>query len=505
MIASLLPLLVALPLASAGLSVVARFAWVERTLMLAVPAITMVAGCLLLGYHTTTPVIAHNVGAYIGGVAIVFASDTLTALMLTVTGLVTLISCAYLMGTGEDRYRFVPALILMLITGVNGAVLTGDLFNLFVFVEVMLLPSYALVAVTGSWRRLGVGRMFVIVNLVTSTILVIGVGFVYGATGTVNLAALAGVAASNPSAALAVVIVLFALLVKAGVVPVHGWLPRSYPATSAGIMALFSGIHTKVGLYAVYRIYATVYGPAASWLPVLAGVVIATIVIGSLATFGERRIRGALAYQMVAGVGQILVGIVAFTQLSLAAGLFYMMHHMVTMGSLVMASGAIETTYGSGRFDRLQGLMKREPLIATVMALGFASLVGLPPTSGLWGKVALLGGAAEADQPLSIWLLAAVGLASVVSLMALQRVWVDVFWGPPMKHFLPDDPVTARGERTVIDEAVRIRLRRSWPSLVLIGVSVALFLAAGAVWPYFESAAAGLLDVSDYAKAVLGG
>ena len=119
--------------------------------------------------------------------------------------------------------------------------------------------------------------------------------------------------------------------------------------------------------------------------------------------------------------------------------------------------------------------------------------------------MALLGGAAEASQSLSIWLLAAIGLASVVSLMALQRVWVDVFWGPPMKHFLPDDPVTARGERTVIDEAVRIRLRSSWPSLVLIGVSVTLFLAAGAVWPYFESAAAGLLGVSDYAKAVLGG
>ncbi|MDO4784778.1 MAG: proton-conducting transporter membrane subunit [Propionibacteriaceae bacterium] len=502
MIASLLPLLVALPLASAGLSVVARFAWVERALLLAVPAITMTGGCLLLAHHAGTPVIAHNVGAYIGGVAIVFASDTLTALMLVVTGLVTLVSCVYLMSTGEDRYRFVPALILMLITGVNGAILTGDLFNLFVFVEVMLLPSYALVAVTGSWRRLGVGRMFVIVNLVTSTILVIGVGFVYGAAGTVNLAALAGVARDNPSAALAVVIVLFALLVKGGVVPVHGWLPRSYPATSAGIMALFSGIHTKVGLYAAYRIYATVYGPAASWLPVLAAVVIATIAVGGGGPRGAPPRRGARAAQRG---GQILVGIVVFTQLSLAAGLFYMVHHMVTMGSLVMASGAIEATYGTGRFDRLQGLMKREPLIATVMALGFASLVGLPPTSGLWGKVGLLGGAAEASQPLSVWLLAVIGLASVVSLMALQRVWVHVFWGPPMKHFLPDDPVTSRGERTEIDEAVRVRARHSWPAVVLIGVSVALFVAAGAVWPYFERAAAGLIDVSGYVKAVLGG
>lgn len=504
MIASFLPLFVAVPLAASGLSVVARFCWVERLLLLLVPATTVIFGAALLVHHGETPVIAHNVGAYIGGVAIVFVSDTVTAIMLVVTGFITLLSCAYLIGTGEDRYRFVPALILLLITGVNGALLTGDLFNLFVFVEVMLLPSYALVAVTGSWRRLGVGRMFVIVNLVTSTILVVGVGFVYGSAGTVNLAALARLAGNHPSLSLAASVVLFALLVKAGVVPVHGWLPRSYPATSAGIMALFSGIHTKVGLYAVYRIHATIYGPGASWLPVLAAVVIATIVVGSLSTFGQRRIRGALAFQMVAGVGQILIGVVVFTQLSVAAGLFYLVHHMVTMGSLVMASGAIETTYGSGRFDRLQGLMRREPLIAVVMALGFLSLVGLPPTSGLWGKVGLLGGSAQAIAPLSAWLIGTVAFASIVSLMALQRVWADVFWGPPMKSFLPDDPVTARGERTDIDESTRITLRCSWPATLLICVSVVLFLAIGAVWPFFDRAAAGLVDVSGYVKAVLG-
>ena len=157
---------------------------------------------------------------------------------------------------GEDRYRFVPALALMLTAGVNGALLTGDLFNLFVFIEVMLLPSYALLAVTGTWRRLGAGRLFILVNLLTSTILLFGVAFVYGVTGTVTLAALAGVAAGDGRASLAIVVVLLALSIKGAVVPVHGWLPRAYPATSAGIMALFSGLHTKVALYAIYRIYA---------------------------------------------------------------------------------------------------------------------------------------------------------------------------------------------------------------------------------------------------------
>lgn len=445
MISSTLPLFPAVPLFAAALLILLRNKWLERLLLVGIPLASGIGGMLLLSYHRGVPAVAEQVGDYIPGVAIVFVSDSLTALMLTVTGLITAVAGSYLVISGEDRYRFVPSLVLMLLAGVSGALLTGDLFNLFVFVEVMLLPSYALIAVTGSWRRLGIGRMFVFVNLLTSTILVMGVGFVYGVSGTVNLAALAGSARENPMASLAGSIVLLALLVKAGVVPVHTWLPKAYPATSPGVMGLFSGLHTKVGLYAAYRVYAVIFGPAAAWVSVLEIIVVLTIIVGALSTFGVRRIRSALAFQMVAGVGQILIGIVVFTQLSVAAGLFYLVHHMITMGGLILASGAIESTYGSGRFDRLQGLMKREPLIATVMALGFASLVGLPPTSGLWGKVGLMLGSAGADRQTAVILLSTIIAASILSLLALQRVWRDVFWGPPMKEFQPDDPVTARG------------------------------------------------------------
>ncbi|WP_397333880.1 proton-conducting transporter membrane subunit [Ornithinimicrobium sp. INDO-MA30-4] len=189
--------------------------------------------------------------------------------MIFVTSATVAIGLWFLTQTGEDRFRFVPALALMLIAGVNGALLTGDLFNLFVFVEVMLLPSYALIAITGTWRRLGIGRLFVIVNLTTSTILLVGVGFVYASAGTVNLAELAGVAQDNPTVSLAVSVVLLSLAIKAGVVPVHGWMPRSYPATSAGIMALFSFVHSKVALYAIYRIYSITFQGAAPGRPFL--------------------------------------------------------------------------------------------------------------------------------------------------------------------------------------------------------------------------------------------
>lgn len=499
----LLPLVAALPLLLAGATVLLRQPLIQRMALVGSSLLTLVGAVTLLLVHRVEPVISHSVGSYLPGVGIVFVSDTLSSLMLIATSFMTVFSSAFLILTGEDRYRFVVPLILMLTGGVAGAILTGDMFNLFVWVEVMLLPSYALIAVTGYWRRLGIGRMFVIVNIVTSTILLTGVGLLYGAAGTVNLAALADRGA-DPQISLATGIILFALLVKAGVVPVHGWLPRAYPATSAGVMSLFAAIHTKVALYAAYRVYVTVFDGPAPWLPILAAVVVATIVVASLSTFGERRIRGALAFQMVAGVGQILIGLVVLTQASLAAGLFYMVHHMVTMGALVLASGAFEHTYGSGRFDRLSGLMRRDPWLSAAVAVGFLALVGLPPTSGLWGKLGLVLGSATAQPALGWWLLGAIALASVVSAMALQRVWREAFWGAPMKDYLPDDPTTSRGTPIPIADDAHVGRRFQWPAMALMGVSLLLFAGIGVVWPVFETAASNLVDTAGYVKAVLG-
>ncbi len=504
MTAAWLPLFAVVPLLAAGLTVVLRHRLLDRILLIGLPAMSGALGVVLLLEHRQTPVLAHHVGGFVPGVAIPFVSDPLTAVMLIVTGSSTAVCAWFLSITGEDRYRFLTPLALMLTAGVNGALLTGDLFNLFVFIEVMLLPSYALIAVTGSWRRLGIGRLFLLVNLLTSTILVIGVGFVYGVTGTVNLAALAGRAVHDPRAGLAISVVLLALAIKGAMVPVHGWLPRTYPQTSAGVMALFAGLHTKVALYAIYRVYAMVYGgQPAPWVWVLAGVAVLTMVVGAISTIGERRIRSALAFQMISGVGHILVGLVVFTGLSLAAGIFYLAHHVVTMAALLLSAGAIEHTYGTGRFDRLNGLMRRDRLVTIVFALGLFSLVGLPPTSGVWGKVGLMLGAAGAAGWLSWLLIGAIVAASLASLMALQRLWADVFWGPPLERYRPDDAHTGRGKSVALPEHVVVSGRLAAPGTVMLVVSIVMFLAAGVLWPFAESAAAGLLDPSAYVTAVL--
>ncbi|GAA3604966.1 monovalent cation/H+ antiporter subunit D family protein [Marihabitans asiaticum] len=501
--ADLLPLLVAVPLAFAGLTVLLRRHVVGASLLVVTLVGVLVTSVVLIARHASTPVLASGVGGYPAGVAIPFVSDTLTALMLAVTSLATLATTAWLIMTGETRYRFVVPLVLLLVAGVNGALLTGDLFNLFVFIEVMLLPSYALLALTGGWRRLGVGRLFVVVNLVNSAVLLIGVAFVYGTAGTVNIAALAGRGVQDDRTGLAVAMVLVALAVKAGIVPVHTWLPRSYPATSPGVMSLFAALHTKVALYAIYRIYSVVYDGQASWIGIVVVLAAVTAVVGAVSTLGESTFRHAMAYQMVAGVGHILIGVVVFTQASLAGGLLYLAHHVITMAALLLTGGAIEHTYGSHRFDRLSRLMTREPWAATVVALGLLSLVGLPPTSGLWGKLLLIVGAAEAPGWQAWLLVGAIVLASIISIIALQRLWSEIFWGPSMETYRTDNARTRISEPVPLPDDVRIPARMLAPGTAMIAVSVAIFVGIGLLSPVVDRAAAGLGDSTAYVEAVL--
>jgi multicomponent Na+:H+ antiporter subunit D len=501
---ALLTLFVAVPLAASALLTIVRWVPLVRLLHLGIPALSAAGGAVLLAEHGTTPVIAHSVGGFVPGIAIPFVSDTLSALMITVTGLVTVACAVFAVSTGEAALRFFPSLTLMLVAGVNGALLTGDLFNLFVFIEVMLLPSYALIAMTGSWRRLGVGRLFVVVNLLTSTLFLIGVALVYGSAGTVNLGALAQRALDDDRVALAAAVVLLAVAVKAGVVPLHGWLPRAYPGTSAAVMALFSALHTKVAIYAIYRIYSVVYDNDQRWLPLILLLVSATMVVGAFSSLGERSMRRSLAFQMVAGVGYILVGVGLSTVLGLAAGIFYMLHHIVVMGALLLLAGSIEHTYGTGRFTGLTGLMRRERLLAAVFALALMSLIGFPPSSGFFGKVGVVVALAEADPWTAALLIAVVVVASLGTLVAMQKLWSEVFWGVPMEE-LPAEAggASGAGRQRVCTPQTRVRGRLMAPGAALLVVSLAVFVLAGPVWDLCVQAAESLLDAETYAGEVL--
>ena len=487
----MLPLFMASGLAGAALAVVSPWRVLRDALALVIPALGTVAGVWLFATTAQHGTIAHSVGLFTGGVAIPFAADALSAVMIVAASIVAFASNWFALVVGETRARFYPALTLMLLGGVYGALLTADLFNLFVFIEVMLLPSYGLITMTGSWSRLAGGRMFVLVNLLTSTVLLIGVSIVYGVIGTVNLAALAGAAKGNGPLTVAMGLVVLALSVKSGLFPVHTWLPRTYPGTSAAVMGLFSGLHTKVAVYALYRIYVVVFDLDQRWAWTIIIFCVVSMLVGSFAGLAEHAMRRIIAYQMVTGMPYIVV-MLAFSAddptRAVAAGIVYMVHHMITVGSLVLTAGAIEETYGTDLLSRLDGLARRDPLVATVFAMGAFSIVGFPPFSGLWGKVLVVTEIARAGDWHAWLVIAVIIVASFGALLSMIRLWREVFWGGNVQ--LPD--------------GLYVPLTKLAPGAALIVVSVGMFIAGGALIDAAMTAASGLLDVSGYQHAILG-
>lgn len=482
-------------------------------------------------------VLAHQISLWPEGIAIAFVADAFSALILTAASLVALLSFQYMAVSGESKSPSIPALVLILVGGVSGALLTADLFNLFVFIEVMLLPSYGLLIFLSRREDMAGSRLFAVVNLLASTLFLAGIGLIYAIQGTVNLAALAGTGA-DPATAIATAMCLSAIGVKAAVFPVHGWLSRAYASASPAVAALFSGLHTKVAVYVIYRISAVIFEGDSAWMTAILVVACLTLVVGALAALGESDIRSLLLFQMVSGIGYILVGVGLFTPEGLTAGIVYMVHHMVVMGSLLLISSAIEHTYGSGQLERIAGLRTREHLLTGVFVIGSLSLVGLPPFSGFVAKYALV--LASADAGLAIL----AGLLLVVSLfvlMAMMKVWANMFNGK--RH--PDVEILAAEERIrtrnglydlavldpeeVAEEAARavenlepprgshrnegdphehrgtrVPVALIFPALILGGLSVALGFGGEFLVSLAEQASAGLIDTSDYVKAVMG-
>ena len=532
---ALLPLLVAVPLLAAF--VAARLG--ERTVAgravgLVTSGAVFASAVALVVATSDGDVLVAQVAGWRGGIAIAFAVDTLSALMVAVTSLLVTTSMAFAAVAGDDRDRWFVPLALVLSAGVYGAVVTADLFNLFVLIEVALIPSYVLITLQARRAQLRAGRIYLTVNLLGSTILLTGIALLYGVTGTVNLGELVGVAGESTSAALAAGVILVALGVKAAVVPVHGWLPASYPFASPAVTALFSGLLTKLGVYALFRLYSVLYEGDPALSGVLLAVFLATMVVGVLGALGETTMRSILVFHMVSQVGYILLGLAFFGPLGMAAAVFYLVHHTIVKASLFLSAGAVETTFGSDRLDRLGGLAKREPLLALAFLVAALSLAGIPPLSGFFAKFVLVDAAFTAGQ----YVAGAVAVVvSLFTLLSMMKIWNGVFWGyapgeepraaPASVQIHAAGPIDPRYQATVEapatreaeqvghvvaahrpDEEVvlpRVPLRLVLPGAFLAAVSVTIGLSAEVLLGLAQTAAEGLVDPSGYAEAVRGG
>ncbi|WP_047692371.1 monovalent cation/H+ antiporter subunit D family protein [Kocuria sp. ZOR0020] len=516
MTAALLPFFIGIPFVSAGLlSIFGNRPALHVGLLMANLVGSMVAGFALVAHFTGSGPMAHGVALWPFGIAIPFAADMFTALMLSVTGLLSVTCAVFALYSGYATSQYLAPLLLVLVAGVNGALLTADLFNLFVFVEVMLLPSYGLFVLASRakapFRQIAGARLYVTINLLTSTIFLGGVGFVYGTAGTVNMGELAGLAREDNTVAIATAVVLFALSIKASVVPVHGWLARAYPSTSPAITALFSGLHTKVAIYAIYRIYAVVFDGDSRFLWVGVLLFSLTMIIGVLGAVGETTTRSILAFHMVSQIGYILLGVALFTEFGLTAGIFYLLHHMIVKASLFLSTGAIEIKYGTGTLGRVPEILKREPVIAVAFFVAALSLAGLPPFSGFVAKVSLIMASIQAQEVAAAVVMIVVSLFTVLSMI---KIWSGVFWGgrtsmdqPEVEPGLPAGTnvgtLTRQQTEQLAQPTSRIGVGLAAPAVILAAVTLGLGLGAEMLMGLSQTAAAGLLDTSSYVNAVM--
>ena len=433
------------------------------------------------------------VGGWVAPYGIALVADNLAAIMVTITGLIGFVVGAYAMAghLGTSRGKGFFALLHLLLMGVNGAFLAGDLFNLYVWFEVMLIASFVLMAKGGSRVEIVASIKYVVMNLVSSAIFLSGIGLLYAKTGTLNLADLASKLDAFPDPVLVLssgAFLLAAFCIKAAVFPMFFWLPASYHAPPMAVAALFSGLLTKVGVYALIRFFTLVFTQDqdfTNWLLlVLAGLTMVTGVLGAIAQSDIRRI---LSFHIISQIGYMVMGLALMTPLALAGSIFYLIHHIIVKTNLFFIAGIV-AGYGRGSFElkNLGGLYQYRPWLAILFLISALSLAGFPPLSGFFSKFILIRAGMEVES----WVIVAVALlVGILTLVSMSKIWNEAFW--------------KRSETEIGSSKTSVGL---WaPAGLLAGLTVTIGLAAGPLFEISQQTAAQLLDKSNYIQAVLGG
>jgi multicomponent Na+:H+ antiporter subunit D len=385
---------------------------------------------------------------------------------------------------------------------VGGAFLTGDIFNLYVWFEVMVIASFGLIALGGADRQVDGSVKYVVLNLIATTVLLIAIGLLYGITGTLNMADLARVVPEHPDQGLLMAVAatfLLAFGMKAAVFPLYFWLPASYHTPTAAVSAVFAALLTKVGVYALIRVFTLIFTEGQAYTNgaiLVVGAV--TMLVGVLGAIAQSDLRRVLSFNLVSGIGFILVGIGLGTALGLAGALYYTVHHIVVMSALFMGAGVVQRLGGADGLDRLHGFYTREPWIAVLFFLAAMSLAGVPPLSGFWPKVIVVKASLASDA----YIIAAAALITgFLTLYSMAKVWALAFWrAEPV-------PASVSAAAAPIDPPDLARHRRRLlvaPTAVLAVASLGIGLWAQPLVTFAERTAAGLLQPDAYVTTVLG-
>ncbi|QFT90379.1 Na(+)/H(+) antiporter subunit D [Bacillus sp. THAF10] len=432
-----------------------------------------------------------EVGGWRPPFGIVLVADMLSSL-LVLTGIIVSFACILFafrsIGEAREKYYFY-AFTQFLITGVMGAFLTGDIFNLFVFFEVMLMSSYVLIVIGGTRAQLRESLKYVLVNVISSGLFIVALAYLYGLVGTLSMADISQkIAQAGQTEIVTVVAILFLIVfgLKGGIFPLYFWLPGSYQAPPYAITALFGALLTKVGVYAIYRTFTLIFYHEPhithTIIAVLAGI---TILIGAIGAIAYWDVKKILIYNIVTAIGVIVYGIAIATETGYAGSIYYLIHDMVIKGALFLLAGSMYTITGTDNIKKMGGLIKRHPLLGWLFFTACLALAGIPPLSGFVGKILLVQGGLDQGHYLFV------GIMLFSSLLVLYSV-MKIF----MNCFFREEAISAKEEKGSTKGLV-------YPSVILIAISAFLGLGAEFVYPYVYEAAETLKDPSIYIQAVL--
>lgn len=431
-------------------------------------------------------------GGWLPPYGILFVADSFSTLLVVTTLVVTAILLLYAfssIGKAHENMFFYP-FVFFLVAGVNGSFLTGDIFNLFVCFEVMLLASYVLITLGGRKVQLVESIKYVSINVLSSWFFLLGIAYLYGSVGTLNMAHLSvRIAEAGQGPLLTVIGIIFLLVfsLKAGLL-LYFWLPGSYSAPPTVVAALFGALLTKVGIYALFRVFTLIFYHEPGITHTIIGLMAAlTIIGGSIGAIAYNDVRQIVSYNVVIAVGFILVGLAVSNEVAIQGSIYYLIHDMIIKALLFLLAGTMIYLTGTARIEKMSGLIRNYPLLGWLFFITMLSLTGIPPLSGFIGKVYVGQGAIETG---SFVLLGLAFLSSIFVLYSLLRIFMNCFWG-----------------ETIINEDDDVPLPKGMliPCILLGILTIALGLGAEGIAVYVSDAAHTLMNPEIYIEAVLNG
>ncbi len=455
---------------------------------------TIAAGIYAVDRAATGHLFSYELSGWVPPFGIVLVVDRLSAALVTMTSVLALGAYLYAIFGDDERAEHFHFLFLVQIAGINGAFLTGDLFNLFVFFEILLIASYNLLVFGGGEERTRAGIHYVVLNLTSSALFLIGVGTLYGLTGTLNMADMAAKIAELPAADAAIarsgaMLLTLVFGIKAALLPLYFWLPRAYGNALAPVAALFA-VMTKVGVYAIMRTSTLIFGDGAGvvsgltdgWLVPLA---LVTTVAGALGIAAARRLQVLAAYLIVVSVGTILVPVALRTPEALAAAMYYLVHSTFISGALFLIVGLVADARGEAGDSLEEGpAIARPSWLGLLFFVAALVIVGLPPTSGFIGKLVVL--AAAVGEPGVAWIFGVILASSLAGIVALALAGSRLFW---------------ETEAETADWPLE-RPSRAIAPLFLLAIVAGWTVFAGPAYQYAQQSAEQLLDREAYLEAI---